>query len=155
MDALENKPKGIELVAVGPAMPASETVSATVFIPEAAADFFSRKVEAYRDEQTKGGAPKNQNLVARIEDVRLGAARALFTDAADQFPADDQPRWWEVWLRDDGLQTFKTVAARLNVTVKDHSLNFPERDVVLALAGRSHAGSVRAQFRRHRRIALG
>jgi hypothetical protein len=134
VDALENKPKGIELVAVSPAAAGAETVSATVFVPEAAADFFSRKVEAYRDEQTKRGAPKNQNLVARIEDVRLGAARSLFTDAADQFPDGDQPHWWEVWLRDEGLQTFKTVAARLNIAIKDHILNFPERDVVLALA---------------------
>jgi hypothetical protein len=134
VEALENKPKAIELVAVRPVAEGDAMVSATVFVPEAAADFFTRKVEAYRDEQTKKGAPKNQNLVARIEDIRLGAARSLFTDAALLFPEDGQPAWWEVWLRDGGLPVFKTVAERLNVAVKDHILSFPERDVVLALA---------------------
>lgn len=133
VEALENKPKAIELVAVRPVAEGDAMVSATVFVPEAAADFFLRKVEAYRDEQTKTGAPKNQNLVARIEDIRLGAARSLFTDAAPLFPLDG-PAWWEVWLRDGGLPVFQAVAARLNVAVKDHILSFPERDVVLALA---------------------
>ena len=134
VEALENKPKAIELVAVRPVAEGDAMVSATVFVPEAAADFFARKVEAYRDEQTKTGAPKNQNLVARIEDIRLGAARSLFTDAALLFPEGGQPAWWEVWLRDGGLPVFQAVAARLNVAVKDHILSFPERDVVLALA---------------------
>ncbi|WP_293677578.1 S8 family peptidase [uncultured Phenylobacterium sp.] len=134
VEALENRPKAIELVAVRPVAEGDAMVSATVFVPEAAADFFARKVEAYRDEQTKAGAPKNQNLVARIEDIRLGAARSLFTDAAQLFPEGGQPAWWEVWLRDGGLPVFQAVAARLNVAVKDHILSFPERDVVLALA---------------------
>lgn len=134
VEALENRPKAIELVAVRPVAEGDAMVSATVFVPEAAADFFARKVEAYRDEQTKAGAPKNQNLVARIEDIRLGVARSLFTDAAQLFPEGGQPAWWEVWLRDGGLPVFQAVAARLNVAVKDHILSFPERDVVLALA---------------------
>jgi hypothetical protein len=134
VEALENRPKAIELVAVRPLAAGDEMVSATVFVPEAAADFFSRKVDAYRDEETKKGAPKNQNLIARIEDIRLGATRSLFTDDPDSFPAPAQPTWWEVWLRDGGLQSFRTVAGRLNVAVKDHTLSFPERDVVLAMA---------------------
>ena len=134
VEALENRPKAIELVAVRPLAAGDEMVSATVFVPEAAADFFSAKVEAYRDEETKKGAPKNQSLVARIEDIRVGAARSLFTDQVENFPAAAQLIWWEVWLRDGGLPVFRTVAGRLNVAVKDHTLSFPERDVVLALA---------------------
>jgi hypothetical protein len=34
------------------------SVSATVFVPEAPADFFARKIEAYRDEETKKAPPK-------------------------------------------------------------------------------------------------
>ncbi len=134
VEALENKPKAIELVAVRPGAEGDLMVSATVFVPEAAADFFALKVEAYRDEETKTGKPKNQNLVARIEDVRLAAARSLFTDMIQLFPGDGQPAWWEVWLRDGGLPVFQDVARRLEVAVKDHILSFPERDVVLALA---------------------
>jgi hypothetical protein len=134
VEALENKPKSIELVAVRPVAEGDVTISATVFVPEAAADFFVRKIEAYRDEETKTGKPKNQNLVARIEDIRIGAARSLFTDDIQFFPEAGRPAWWEIWLRDGGLPVFQTVAARLNVTTKDHVLSFPERDVVLALA---------------------
>jgi hypothetical protein len=59
VEALENKPKAIELVAVRPTAEGDEMVSATVFVPEAAADFFVKKIEAYRDEETRTGKPKN------------------------------------------------------------------------------------------------
>jgi hypothetical protein len=134
LDSLENKNKEIELVAVRPAAEGDATLSATVFVPEASADFFDKRIEAYRDKETRSGNPKNQALVARIEDVRLGASRALFTDDIAHFPVAGVPAWWEVWLRDGRVAAFKTVAARLNVTMKAHSISFPERDVVLALA---------------------
>ena len=88
LDGLENRPKKIELVAVHPPAEDAETVRATVFVPEAQAEYFMNKVEQYRDEETARGKPKNQNLVARIEDVRLSALRSLFTDAEDLFPDD-------------------------------------------------------------------
>ena len=51
-DLLENRRKNIELVAV---RQESETANivATVFVPDAAADHFLNKVEAYRAENTK------------------------------------------------------------------------------------------------------
>ena len=134
VDSLENKWKSIELVVVQPPSEGKETFSATVFVPEASADFFDRRIEAYRDEDTKSGKPKNEALVARIEDVRLGVARSLFTDDGAFYPAAGVATWWEVWLRDDRLPTFQTVAARLNVATKPHIISFPERDVILALA---------------------
>ncbi|KKC25024.1 S8 family peptidase [Sphingobium sp. H39-3-25] len=134
VEALENRPKAIELVAVRPPADGDEMISATVFVPEAAADFFVKKIEAYRDEVTKTGKPKNEALLARIEDVRLGVTRSLFTDDPQLFPAVAQPAWWEVWLRDGGLPVFQTVAARLGVAIKEHVISFPERDVALALA---------------------
>lgn len=134
VEGLENRPKAIELVAVRPPAEGDDVVTATVFVPEAAADFFAKKIEAYRDENTSAGNPKNQNLVARIEDVRAAVVRSLFTDSMELFPPVGQQTWWEVWLRDGRLPNFQTVAARLNVTLKPHQISFPERDVVLALA---------------------
>ena len=57
-------------------------VSATVFMPERSSDFFTTKIEAYRNENTRSDKPKpkNQALIARIEDVRLAGPRELFTD---------------------------------------------------------------------------
>ena len=105
-----------------------------MFIPERSADFFTKKIEAYRDEETQTGKPKNEALVALIEDVRLAAGRSLLTDDASLFPQIGFQAWWEVWLRDGRLETFRNVAHRLNVAVKDHTISFPERDVILALA---------------------
>ena len=134
IEGLENEPKKIELVAVRPPEEGEPLVSATVFVPEAAADFFTKKVEAYRDDETSTGKPKNQNLVARIETVRLAILRSLFTDDQSLYPRKGQQAWWEVWLRECRLETFRMVAGRLDVALKAHTISFPERDVVLALA---------------------
>src|SRR4051812_20283202 len=48
VDSLENKSKAIELVAVQPPAEGDETISATVFVPERVADFFDKRIEAYR-----------------------------------------------------------------------------------------------------------
>ena len=134
VEGLENKPKAIELVAVRPPMQGEELITATVFVPEKAADFFTKKVESYRDEETDKGKPRHEALIARIEEVRLGAVRSLFTDEARFYPQVGQQVWWEVWIRDGRIDTFQTVAKRFNVAVKEHLLSFPERDVVLASA---------------------
>lgn len=134
VDGLESKRGAIELVAVKSPSEDDVSISATVFVPERSADFFSQKIEAYRNEDTRWGKPKNEALIARIETVRLGALRALFTDDMELYPAADRSTWWEVWLRDDRLEAFRRVAARMNVALKEHAINFPERDVVLALA---------------------
>lgn len=133
-DRLESSRNHIELVAVRPPAEGEALVSATVFVPESAANFFADKIAVYRDKDTKKGNPKNQALVARIEGIRLGVVRSLFTDDAALFPKPGTQAWWEVWLRDDRLAVFQRVAARLGVVLKDHTLTFPERDVVLALA---------------------
>lgn len=134
LDGLENRLKKIELVAVKPPAEGEDTVRATVFVPEDQADYFATKFEQYRTEETAKGNPKNQNLVARIDDVRLSAVRSLFTDEEALYPVDGRQSWWEVWLRDGKLQVFRTVAARLNVALKEHLISFPEREVMLALA---------------------
>ena len=134
VEGLENRPAAIELVAVRPVADGAETVSATVFVPERSAEFFSRKIAAYRDENTRTGRPRNEALVARIEDIRLAVVRSLFTDDIVLFPPTGRQAWWEVWIRDGRLETFRHVAQRLNIALKDHVISFPERDVFLALA---------------------
>jgi hypothetical protein len=134
VEGLENKPAAIELVAVRPIVEGNESVSATVFVPERSAEFFSHKITAYRDENTRTGKPKNEALVARIEDIRLAAVRSLFTDEMALFPPAGRPSWWEIWVRDGRLETLRHVAQRLGLVLKDHAISFPERDVVLGLA---------------------
>jgi hypothetical protein len=56
VELLENRIKLIELVAVRQEVETGSS-QATVFVPDTAADYFLRKVEAYRTENTKTGKP--------------------------------------------------------------------------------------------------
>ena len=134
LDGLAQPRKGIEIVAVQPVEDGTKVVRSTVFVPEEAADHFIRKVEQYRDEETPKGQPKNQKLVASIADARLGDTRAIFTDEMSLFPAAGRQAWWEVWVRQDRLQSFLRAAQRTEIRVREHALDFVERTVVLALA---------------------
>jgi hypothetical protein len=110
-----------------------ETVSATVFVPEKASDFFALKIEAYRDKETEKGNPKNEPLIACLDDISLGTVRALFTDNLSSFPSSEsQEVWWEVWLRHGYRESFQRIAEILNIRTTEH-FTFPEREVVLTL----------------------
>jgi hypothetical protein len=136
VDKLEKRGRGqqIELVAVRSSDENAERVTATVFVPDAQRDYYLRKIEACRTEETPSGKPKNAPLVAAIEAVRLAVVRSLFTDSADLFPAPDQPVWWELWLRKETRPTLELVAQRLRISLRPHSVAFAEREVMLALA---------------------
>lgn len=140
LDSLENKQKKIELVSVKSEV--GELPTATVFVPEASAEYFLGRVQSYGREDTESGKPKHAALVARLENARLATVRSLFTDPALLFPRPRQRVWWEVWLREGAMEQFKTTAAALDVSVKAHSVRFPEREVVLALADRGEVGRI-------------
>lgn len=132
---LGDKRKKIELVAVKPSSDQEDTVKATVFVPESAIEFFEKKVEQYRDEETTKGNPKNAPLITRLENVEIGTVQSLFTDDPALFPQNGQAIWWEVWLRRGQLEDFQTIAKRLDIMTKSHiHLHFPERTVTLAMA---------------------
>jgi hypothetical protein len=145
LDKLEDKrgQKHIELVAVRPADADPENqLSATVFVPEAKRDLYLKKVEEYRTKDTPTGKPKNEPLVASLQDVRLAHARSLFTDDMQLFPAAGQQAWWEVWLRTGAQPILEHAAGILNVALRKHVVRFPEREVVLALATSKQIGLI-------------
>jgi hypothetical protein len=133
-EKLANRTKRIELVAVNQIPEQEGMVSATVFVPEQATDYFLQKVEKYRDENTNTDRPKNEALVSRLETVQIGTVRSLFTDNSNLFPENGQEIWWEVWLRHERRSVFDQVTQRLNIRTKPYSLTFPEREIVLAMA---------------------
>ena len=134
IDQLGDRRKAVEVVTVRDPRDENGPVAATVFVPADAESFYLDKVNAYRTEETDKGRPKNEPLVTRMETVRLATVRSLFTDGDALYPPPDRAIWWEVWLRRDARPLFERVAGRLNVSVKPHTVHFPERDVVLALA---------------------
>lgn len=134
-EKLENKTKQIELVAVKQLPQQEDTVKATVFVPESSTEFFEKKVQQYRDEETQKGNPKNAELITRLENVEIATVRSLFTDDDALFPKNRQSIWWEVWLRRGQFEDFQTIAQRLKILTKSRSrIDFPERTVILAMA---------------------
>jgi hypothetical protein len=132
IDKLADQRKHIEVVAVRET--AGQPITASVFVPMAAQEYYLDKVLAYRDRNTPKGRPRNEQLVTRMETVRLANARSLFTDADRLFPENSQERvWWEVWLREGRRETFERLAKALDFGLKNHAVKFPEREVVLAL----------------------
>jgi hypothetical protein len=129
-ERLANRRKHIELVALRQAS-ANSPATATVFVPDTAADHFLKKVEQYRDENTLTGKPKNEALVARIQSVALAAVRSVYTDDPALFPAAAQPIWWEIWLREGHANSFDAAVQHLEILAQPQKLVFPDREVRL------------------------
>lgn len=135
LDQLVNRRQHMELVAIQEPEQPGAPITASVFVPQRAEAYYLRKVEAYRDVDTDRGRPRNEPLVSRMETVRLGTARSLFTDGSELFPqAADELIWWEIWLRGGHREDFERIAHVLDITLRAHAVKFPERMVMLALA---------------------
>jgi hypothetical protein len=132
-ELLENRHQHIELVAFRQGRE-NEPGVATVFIPDTAAGHFLKKLDQYRDEETRAGKPKNETLVTRIDNVALAAVRSVYTDDPALFPAPGQTVWWEVWIRQGHVESFDALARRLQIPVQQQRLVFPDREVRLVFA---------------------
>lgn len=140
IDSLEHKGKGIEVVAVRSASPGPQqplVQRATVFVPDGQLKHFVTRLEQYANEQTEKGEPRHKEAIDRIAALRRATLRALWTDAEDEFPADQGEIWWEVWLRrHDGqeLERLQEFSVAVGFEVGARRLLFDERIVVLARA---------------------
>lgn len=158
LDKLEYQGKNrIELVAVRPSADNPDLLKATVFVPESQREYHLRKVRKYADEDEdnvqfekdtdgnilldndgkrieKSRRPKNEALVTALEAARVAEASSIYTDDPLFFPSPGQEVWWEIWLRRDGRPVFDHAAAHLKITMKEHSVTFVEREVVLVRA---------------------
>jgi hypothetical protein len=140
---LEDRRRGIELVSVKRGLEENAPTIATVFVPDRAASYFLRKLEAYQNEVTKSGRPKNENLVNRIDTIALAVIKPFFTDEEDLLPADNQGIWWEIWLRVGLREQFQAAAAGLEIRLKlDEVIEFAEREVILAFSDLTSLGTL-------------
>jgi hypothetical protein len=135
--SLDLPSKGIELLSVRhEEVDSQRMVTATVFVPNDQVSLFIKKIEEYRDQQTRTNRPKNAALIDSIEKIRLATVKSLWTDLEEVFPDEDQFIWWEVWLRaeTDAIPKFQRYAQLLDISVSSRSLTFPDRHVILAYA---------------------
>ncbi|MFM2432355.1 MAG: hypothetical protein RLZZ511_3569 [Cyanobacteriota bacterium] len=142
LEDLRSKAK-VELMAVTPASGSEEYLEATLFVPDSKKNIFEKKIDAYQNEETESGKPKNEALITRIETFSPSSVTSLFTDEISLFPRD--PRvvvWWEVWLRKDRRDSFDEITEKLNLRVQPHSVKFIEREVVVVLASVVQLGQI-------------
>lgn len=137
-ESLDFGRSGVELCAVRRA--ADDRVQATVFVPDGKLSFFLKRIEDYRDSDTKPKKdgttqPKNRELVESIADIRLAALEALWTDNPEVYPDPDENAAFEVWLRKseklDHVTRFREMAAGLELAVSDQEIAFVDRIIVL------------------------
>lgn len=126
--------RSIELLAV---REDARAMTATVLVPEGKLAEFERLVREYAKEDTKKGKPKNRSLIDSISEIRRAALDSFWTDDPSLWPRDDEPIWWEIWLRlgtdrDALVADFKGQARRLKMRVGEETLRFQERTVLLA-----------------------
>ena len=127
---------------------------ATVYIPFGKESVLIKKVESYRDEDTKNDnptkrKPKNKELVDSIENLRSAILQSFWSDSVEFLPPENTPVACEAWLRVDNniniaLDDFQEGCAALNIECSETYLSFPERIVVLIKASRNQLRSILA-----------
>lgn len=111
----------------------SREIFATVFVPNGKEQHFLNKVISYRDDSTISGNPKNQPLIASIEDVREALIECLWTDPIEHLPQNIK-LWCEIWIRTgegEPVNGFLNIVNELGLEHKANYIEFPERAVLL------------------------
>lgn len=117
---------------------------ATVFIPSGKQKLFLKKIAEYAQEQNKYGNPKHDKLMRSVQDMRLAVLDSFWIDQRELLPQGDLSVWCEIWLQGDAEkiekkeieQRFRDIALFLGIEVKERTLRFPERAVLLGKATR-------------------
>ncbi|ABE32846.1 subtilase family protein [Paraburkholderia xenovorans LB400] len=137
---VEWKSAGIELLTVL-AHPNSDV--AVLHVPDGKLSAFVKRVTEYLQKDNRNGtAPQHAALVNAIDNIRRAAFTELWTDAADP-PVDDEPHWFQVWLRHtagalaDVVAEFRDEASKVGINVEQGFVRFPGRVVVAAHATRA------------------
>ena len=146
LSSLENKSRKksrrIELVAVTETQTTEEkprTIQrATVFVPDGQRKHFITRFEKYSLTTPKKKRERRyEDMLDRLATLRLATLRALWTDAAGVYPAEDETIWWEVWLRrhdDREIERLLEFTHLSGLEVRDRRLEFDDRIVTLVRA---------------------
>jgi hypothetical protein len=125
---------------------------ATVCLNRRAVSQFLRKIEKYLTEDTPlrynedgsikgGGRPKNETLIANIEEIKAATLQSFWQEPELPFPNTEQEAWWEIWLSRDNndnaenpIEDILPIIEDTRVQIADRFLQFPEHWVYLMKA---------------------
>jgi len=141
VESLESRRDGIRLLNIREKKIKDQIEKcATVFIPKDKRHIFLGKIESYMTGLTLKGKPKNAPLIEGIENINLAILESFWADSERKWIPGDESAWCEIWLSSDGddiYEEFVRVAKHtLQLEVKENSIIFPERRVVLVKANR-------------------
>lgn len=157
------KGKGIRLLNVRTEKIDGEFINkATVFIPKGQENYYIKKVQEYIEKDTEKQRPKNEAVIASLNNIKLAVLESLWQGEREWMPEED-PVWCEIWLSSNTEEaeiTTRRLAEKLNIPIQKESLEFPERKVILGKANKSSlvelmsVCSYIAEFRRASETAL-
>jgi hypothetical protein len=116
-------------------------VEATVYLNKKAISQFLRKLDSYTALRTKKGNPRYQSLIANIELIKAATLESFWQEPGENFPPQDEVRWWEIWITRVANENPLNAKQRLQefiddqqVTIGERLLVFPEHIVFLVRA---------------------
>lgn len=131
----------------------AERFKVVVMMKEGAISTFLKKAAQYLTENTKDkdghdtGKPKNEALIANIQDLELATLRSFWSDEPEiSFPESNEVVWWEIWFRrtgDDEPRMRRVIQnlEALGATTGRQVLSFPEHFVRLVKASATQLAS--------------
>lgn len=140
LKSLEFSPSGIEIAST---RVRNVIETAVVFVPHGKISHFIKRVDAYLHQATPKGNPKNERLVASIDDIRQAVLDAFWTDDPTLRPEQAELAWWEVWLlarpsAPEAETRFRAFAQSQQLAVSRTVQRFPDRVVLLVRATAEH-----------------
>ncbi|TVR11391.1 MAG: peptidase S8, partial [Planctomycetota bacterium] len=122
-----------------------EFIVAMVWVPKRKRRIYAQKLQEYLSQETKGGKPKNNDLIACIEDIRIALLEDYWPKHEQTHLPGDEADWIEVWLAAEWTdekneateERFKSICETLSIDVADRRLLFPERRVLLIQANKT------------------
>lgn len=128
----------------------TKVVSATVYVPTEHRHRLLAKIDDYANKVTKSARPQNNALIAGIADMRRSILESFWRDDLTKIPAGTTAVWCEAWIRteaptqrarevvdntpDGYVRELAVLCARLDISIQDRALHFPQRSVVLIKA---------------------
>lgn len=140
-ESLESRKDGIRLLNVREKKIGDKIEKlATVYIPKDKRNIFLSKLEKYMTEETNAGKPKNASLIDGIENINLAILESFWGEGEKKWIPENDYVWCEIWLSSDSDSIYDefVIVSRdiLKLEIKNNSIRFPERRVVLVKANK-------------------
>ena len=116
---------GLSLMTVRPPTE-TQPQDAVVWVPDGAVPALLRKIDQFTENNVRTGRPKNNALVANIEQIEQATIKSLWQEE-EPLPEPETEAWWELWL--DPTLTDTDQVATLRSLVETHGWQMLPRTI--------------------------